>query len=68
MDLDFGEIVARTGATAVAVVVMRLDDTRTSSVLARLAEVLPDLEATTGDWVAIVEPERIRIRHLPIGG
>jgi predicted nuclease of predicted toxin-antitoxin system len=65
-DLDFGEIVALSGNHRTGVVVFRLRDTRTDSVIRRLRVVL----ATSGDAlttgaVIVVEDARHRVRRFP---
>jgi predicted nuclease of predicted toxin-antitoxin system len=66
MDLDFGEIMARRGGTEIAVVLLRLRDTRTARVLARLGDGLAEIAAHTENVVVIVEDDRVRVRRLPI--
>jgi predicted nuclease of predicted toxin-antitoxin system len=68
-DLDFGEIVALSGASRTSVVVFRLRNTRTEHVVARLERVLVESADTLIQGaVVIVEDSRHRVRILPIGG
>jgi len=66
-DLDFSEILARSGGT-VSVITLRLRLRRTQNVIARLASVLAtSAELLAGDPViVIVEDNRHRVRPLPI--
>jgi len=67
-DLDFAEIAAFSGGTDVAVLLLRLRDTRAERVIGRLAAVLPACErALARPAVVIVEESRYRVRRLPIG-
>ncbi len=69
-DLDFGEIAAATSGKPASVILFRLQNTRTSFVIQRLA---PLLESETAKLalangaVVVVEDSRYRIRELPIG-
>ncbi|MGH8616919.1 MAG: DUF5615 family PIN-like protein [Burkholderiales bacterium] len=66
-DLDFGEIVALTGARMTSVIVFRLADARAQTVIARLATVLDrSAAALERGAVAVVETARHRVRRLPI--
>ena len=66
-DLDFGEIVALSGSAEVSVILFRLNDGRTSFVLARLATVLQQSgDQLTKGVVITVEDSRHRIRRLPV--
>ena len=68
-DLDFGEIVARSGGATTSVVVFRLRDTRTEHVIKRRERVLAESsEALTQGAVVIAEDGRHRVRLLPVGG
>ena len=65
-DLDFGEIVALSRGQVVSVVVFRLNNTRTSFVIARLAAALAATEKRLMDGaIVVVEDGRHRIRRLP---
>jgi predicted nuclease of predicted toxin-antitoxin system len=67
-DLDFGEIAALTGGRKASVVVFRLHNTRTAHVLERLASVLADCSGILEKGaIVVVEENRHRIRHLPVG-
>ena len=67
-DLDFGEIVALSGAHGPSVILFRLQDTRTVQVSERLAHTLASAQAELEAGVIVaVEDRRIRIRALPIG-
>jgi predicted nuclease of predicted toxin-antitoxin system len=66
-DLDFGEIAALSGESAIGVVLFRLHNTRAPNVTARLEAVLAtSAEALQQGAVVIVEETRYRIRYLPI--
>jgi predicted nuclease of predicted toxin-antitoxin system len=66
-DLDFGEILALSGKTAVRVVLFRLQNTRTANVIRRLNDVLTvDTESLVKGVVIVVEDTRHRVRDLPI--
>ena len=67
-DLDFGEIAAFTRGEKASVILFRLQNTRISNVLDRLAYVLENSsEALSKGAVIVVEEFRHRIRYLPIG-
>jgi len=67
-DLDFGEIVALSGASSVSVIVFRLHNTRTQNVMNRLKKVLEDSsQALTRGAIVVVQENRHRVRHLPVG-
>ena len=67
-DLDFGEIAAFTRGEKASVILFRLQNTRISNVLDRLAYVLVNSsEALSKGAVIVVEQYRHRIRYLPIG-
>ncbi len=67
-DLDFGEIAAFTRGEKASVILFRLQNTRISNVLDRLAYVLANSsEALSKGAVIVVEQYRHRIRYLPIG-
>jgi predicted nuclease of predicted toxin-antitoxin system len=67
-DLDFGEILALSGAQIISAVIFRLHNTRSVHVIHRLERVLAesaqDLEAGA---IISVEERRHRVRLLPIG-
>src|SRR6266567_4682783 len=67
-DLDFGEIVAASGARSVSVVLFRLRNTRAEFVIQRLKIVLErSTEELAQGAVVLVEDGRHRVRRLPIG-
>lgn len=67
-DLDFGYLMATSGAALPSVVLFRLSDMRPSSVAAHLELVLSRFssELSTGSIVVVGE-SAIRVRRLPIG-
>jgi predicted nuclease of predicted toxin-antitoxin system len=67
-DLDFGEILAASGAQIISVILFRLRNTRTAFVIRRLDDVLNQSSADLSQGaVVIVEDGRHRVRRLPIG-
>lgn len=68
-DLDFGDLLAASGAVLPSVIIFRLRDMRPSNVNRHLKAVLADRseELEQGVIVSVTEG-RIRIRSLPIGG
>jgi predicted nuclease of predicted toxin-antitoxin system len=65
-DLDFGEIVALSGRRGSGVVVMRLRDTTTRHVVARLQDVLAAVsDALAAGAIVVVEKSRHRVRFWP---
>jgi predicted nuclease of predicted toxin-antitoxin system len=67
-DLDFGEIVAASGARSVSVILFRLSNTRADFVIQRLKTVLEQsVEELAQGAVVLVEDGRHRVRRLPIG-
>jgi predicted nuclease of predicted toxin-antitoxin system len=65
-DLDFGEIVAATGSLRTSVVVFRLHDTRTETVIERLRDVLDQSsDALIAGAIVVVEDAQHRVRRLP---
>lgn len=68
-DLDFGEILALSGARTVSVVLFRLHNTRTPHVLDRLSTVLERSSQALDDGaIVVVQEGRHRIRRLPLRG
>src|SRR5260370_15954311 len=66
-DLDFGEILALSGEATVSVILFRLHNTRTPTVISRLSAVLAaDADALAKGAVIVVEDGRHRVRDLPI--
>lgn len=66
LDLDFGEIVSLAQGKHPAVVVLRLRDTRTHHVLARLEVGLRYASAALSEpGIVIIEEGRVRIRSYP---
>jgi predicted nuclease of predicted toxin-antitoxin system len=67
-DLDFGEILARSGQVSTSVIVFRLVWPRTVRVIERLASVLGAAGPTIQQGaIVLVEETRYRVRRLPIG-
>jgi predicted nuclease of predicted toxin-antitoxin system len=68
-DLDFGEIVAAIEGAPTSIILFRLRDPRSSSVIDRLATVLAEsIEALESGAIVVVEDSRHRVPRLPIGG
>lgn len=69
-DTDFGTILARTRGKHPSVVLFRHGTERRPEVQVRiLGEVLPGIEdALAAGAVVALEPTRVRVRRLPIGG
>lgn len=66
-DLDFGDIVAASGAANVSVLLLRLRDASPTHGLQRLTTVLPNAgDALAAGAVVLVDETRIRLRTLPI--
>jgi len=69
LDLDFGEIIAASGGRLTSVILFRLRDTRSDTVIRRLSDVLSDSgEELTQGAIVVVDDSRHRVRRLPIGG
>ncbi len=67
-DLDFGEIVALSGARKSSLLVFRLRNTRAPHVINRLSAALADsTQALEAGAVVVVEESRHRVRFLPVG-
>jgi len=67
-DLDFGELVALAKGRSVSVVVFRLRDTRTQTVIQRLGVVLREsADSLSRGAIIVVEDGRHRVRKLAIG-
>jgi predicted nuclease of predicted toxin-antitoxin system len=68
-DLDFGDLLAASGARLPSVVLFRLRDQTPASVTPRLRRLLEERgqDLATGALV-VVEHARYRLRRLPIGG
>ena len=66
-DLDFSDIIARSGAAQPSLITLRLADSRVANVNRILDSMLPSLEndVATG-IIATVEDGRVRIRQLPV--
>lgn len=67
-DTDFGELLARTGATTPSVMLLRREQGRKARaqaqlILANLDPVLDDLNAGA---IVVIETFRIRVRRLPV--
>jgi len=68
-DLDFGRIVALSGARVPSVITFRLTDMRPNSVIRLLDQVLRTLSAQIGSGAMITVSDRnIRVRTLPVAG
>ncbi len=66
-DLDFGELMALSGSSAVSVVLFRVSSFRFANLVARLGSALQGCsEALTSGAIVVVENDRLRIRRLPI--
>ncbi|MGE5215814.1 MAG: DUF5615 family PIN-like protein [Chloroflexota bacterium] len=66
LDLDFGAIVALSRGGETGVLLFRLRNTRTSFVIQRLGEVVPEcMDALTRGAIVIVEETRHRVREFP---
>lgn len=67
-DLDFGYLLAISGASLPTVVLFRLSDMRPSNVWTKLNSVISryEDEAMNGAFVVVTDT-MIRVRHLPIG-
>lgn len=65
-DLDFGEIVALTKGQKTGVILCRLRNSRTSFVMQRLGDVIPECtDALTRGAIVIIEEARHRVREFP---
>lgn len=68
-DLDFGEIIAASGGRLTGVILFRLRDPRSETVIQRLADVLArSSDALARGAIGVVEDARHRLRRLPFGG
>jgi predicted nuclease of predicted toxin-antitoxin system len=66
-DLDFGQILALTGATLPSVIAFRLLDMRPESVNRHLSQILRDWQTEIAQGAMIsVREGRIRVRPLPV--
>lgn len=66
-DLDFGDLLAASGAALPSVVIFRLADMRAGSVNRYLGMTLREAEADLQDGAIVaVREDRIRVRSLPI--
>ncbi len=66
-DTDFGTILALSGAEGPSVILLRGVGDSISERLAAILRALPVVEADlTIGAVAVVEPDRVRLRRLPI--
>ena len=67
-DLDFGEIAALSRGIPGKIIVFRLRNTRTATVIARLSSVISHCRAELDSGAVVtVEDARYRVRLLPIG-
>ena len=68
-DLDFGDLLAASGAVLPSVVIFRLRDMRPANVKRHLEALLGERSAELEQGVIVSVTEgRIRMRRLPIGG
>jgi predicted nuclease of predicted toxin-antitoxin system len=68
-DLDFPRILAATDATQPTLIVFRLEKFTTDEVNLALVEVLARCgQSLIEGAIVVVEPSRLRVRKLPIGG
>ena len=66
-DLDFGDLLAASGANLPSAIIFRLRNQTPSSVRPRLFEVLSNCEADLNSGaIVVVEEARYRVRRLPI--
>jgi len=66
-DLDFGYLVAISGAQLPSIILFRLADMRPSSVISHLVQVLERCEDVLSEGAIVTVTERrIRVRRLPI--
>jgi len=66
-DTDFGTILALTGAAGPSVVLLRGTGDSVHERVTAILEVLPRVEHELSEGaVVVIEPDRFRIRHLPI--
>ncbi|MBM3568923.1 MAG: hypothetical protein FJX46_09230 [Alphaproteobacteria bacterium] len=66
-DLDFGELAMQSEMSGGRVIVMRFEDQRAVSVVARLLEIMPLIGSLGASWVVTLESNRSRVMPLPIG-
>ena len=64
-DLDFGEIVARSGSQRTGVILFRLSNPRAARVIQRLEVILASLKPWPASSVVTVEEHRFRVRQFP---
>ena len=68
-DLDFPRLLATHCVRLPSVIVFRLDDPSSAATLARLQPILKEQYiALAAGAVVTVEPRRVRVRLLPVGG
>jgi predicted nuclease of predicted toxin-antitoxin system len=65
-DTDFGTILALTGADGPSVLLLRGIGDSVDERVAALLDVLPRVEGELSEGAVVVEPDRYRIRYLPI--
>ena len=66
-DLDFGTILAFSGAITPSVIQIRSDDLRPEDLLSRITATIRQLEQTLTDGALVtIEPARDRVRILPL--
>jgi predicted nuclease of predicted toxin-antitoxin system len=66
-DLDFGAILAFSGAVTPSVIQIRSDDLRPETLAVRVATTIKQLEKTLVDGALVtIEPARERVRILPL--
>jgi predicted nuclease of predicted toxin-antitoxin system len=66
-DLDFGAVLAFSGAVTPSVIQIRSDDLRPEALASRIAATIGQLEQTLADGALVtIEPARERVRILPL--
>lgn len=66
-DLDFGAILASSGANIPSVIQIRTEDLRPDVLAGRVASILPQLAQALADGALVtIEPARERVRILPL--
>ena len=69
-DTDFGELLAKSGASVPSIILFRRTSGKPSDEYALLVSVLKNLEVCEAleiGSIVVVDPRRVRIRKLPIG-
>jgi predicted nuclease of predicted toxin-antitoxin system len=66
-DLDYGNLLAFSGAAGPSVVIFRVSNTSPSRLLSRLTAVLPVVEEALQEGaIVVVEDASVRVRRLPL--